>query len=282
MSNSDSVLSMYLKEINKIPLLSYEEETELAVKAAKGDVAAKNKIINSNLRFVISIAKKYQKKGLELEDLISEGNIGLMTAIEKFDVSKGYHFISYAVWWIRQAILKAICEKSRAIRLPLNRANELVKIEHAQKEISSLGISMTEKEELEEIANMLNMDVSHVCEMINIARDMTSLDAEIAGNSNSATTLGEMIEDSTSERPEDKVITESMIKEIKAVLNTLKPAEAKVLSLRYGIDGQKPMSLLEVGDVFDLTKERIRQIEKLAIKRMQHPTRLRRLEGFVA
>ena len=282
MSNSDSVLSMYLKEINKIPLLSYEEETELAVKAAKGDVAAKNKIINSNLRFVISIAKKYQKKGLELEDLISEGNIGLMTAIEKFDVSKGYHFISYAVWWSRQAILKAICEKSRAIRLPLNRANELVKIEHAQKEISSLGISMTEKEELEEIANMLNMDVSHVCEMINIARDMTSLDAEIAGNSNSATTLGEMIEDSTSERPEDKVITESMIKEIKAVLNTLKPAEAKVLSLRYGIDGQKPMSLQEVGDVFDLTKERIRQIEKLAIKRMQHPTRLRRLEGFVA
>lgn len=282
MSNSDSVLSMYLKEINKIPLLSYEEETELAVKAAKGDVAAKNKIINSNLRFVISIAKKYHKKGLELEDLISEGNIGLMTAIEKFDVSKGYHFISYAVWWIRQAILKAICEKSRAIRLPLNRANELVKIEHAQKEISSLGISMTEKEELEEIANMLNMDVSHVCEMINIARDMTSLDAEIAGNSNSATTLGEMIEDSTSERPEDKVITESMIKEIKAVLNTLKPAEAKVLSLRYGIDGQKPMSLQEVGDVFDLTKERIRQIEKLAIKRMQHPTRLRRLEGFVA
>ena len=282
MSNSDSVLSMYLKEINKIPLLSYEEETELAVKAAKGDVAAKNKIINSNLRFVISIAKKYQKKGLELEDLISEGNIGLMTAIEKFDVSKGYHFISYAVWWIRQAILKAICEKSRAIRLPLNRANELVKIEHAQKEISSLGISMTEKEELEEIANMLNMDVSHVCEMINIARDMTSLDAEIAGNSNSTITLGEMIEDSTSERPEDKVIAESMIKEIKAVLNTLKPAEAKVLSLRYGIDGQKPMSLQEVGDVFDLTKERIRQIEKLAIKRMQHPTRLRRLEGFVA
>ena len=282
MSNSDSVLSMYLKEINKIPLLSYEEETELAVKAAKGDVAAKNKIINSNLRFVISIAKKYQKKGLELEDLISEGNIGLMTAIEKFDVSKGYHFISYAVWWIRQAILKAICEKSRAIRLPLNRANELVKIEHAQKEIASLGISMTEKEELDEIANMLNMDVSHVCEMSNIARDMTSQEAEIAGNSNSATTLGEMIEDSTSERPEDKVITESMIKEIKAVLNTLKPAEAKVLSLRYGIDGQKPMSLQEVGDVFDLTKERIRQIEKLAIKRMQHPTRLRRLEGFVA
>ncbi len=282
MSNSDSVLSMYLKEINKIPLLSYEEETELAVKAAKGDVAAKNKIINSNLRFVISIAKKYQKKGLELEDLISEGNIGLMTAIEKFDVSKGYHFISYAVWWIRQAILKAICEKSRAIRLPLNRANELVKIEHAQKEIASLGISMTEKEELEEIANMLNMDVSHVCEMINIARDMTSLDAEIAGSSNSTTTLGEMIEDSTSERPEDKVITESMIKEIKAVLNTLKPAEAKVLSLRYGIDGQKPMSLQEVGDVFSLTKERIRQIEKLAIKRMQHPTRLRRLDGFVA
>lgn len=282
MSNSDSVLSMYLKEINRIPLLSYEEESELAVKAAQGDKTAKNKIVNANLRFVISIAKKYQKKGLELEDLISEGNIGLLTAIEKFDVSKGYHFISYAVWWIRQSILKAICEKSRAIRLPLNRANELVKIEHAQKEIASAGVSMSEKEELEEIASMLNMDVSHVREMISIAKDMTSLDAEVSGKNDSSTTLGEMIEDTISERPEDKVITESMINEIKAVLGTLKPAEAKVLALRYGIDGQKPMSLQEVGDVFDLTKERIRQIEKLAIRRMQHPTRMRRLEGFVA
>ena len=136
MKNEDSVLTMYLKEINKIPLLSHEEETELALKAQKGDVAAKNKIINANLRFVVNVAKKYQNHGLDLEDLISEGNIGLMTAIEKFDVSKGYHFISYAVWWIRQCILKAVCEKSRAIRLPLNKANELVRIEHARKVVA--------------------------------------------------------------------------------------------------------------------------------------------------
>ena len=129
----ENVLATYLKEINKIPLLSNEEEVELAEKAAAGDKLAKNKIINANLRFVVTIAKKYQKKGLDIEDLISEGNIGLINAIEKFDVSKGYRFISYAVWWIRQSILKAICEKSRPIRLPLNRANELVRIEHAKK-----------------------------------------------------------------------------------------------------------------------------------------------------
>lgn len=132
---TDSTISIYLKEINKIPLLSYEEETELAKKAAAGDKLAKNKIVNANLRFVVNVAKKYQRKGLELEDLISEGNIGLLTAIDKFDVSKGYHFISYAVWWIRQSILKAICEKSRAIRLPQNKANELVQIERAMKTI---------------------------------------------------------------------------------------------------------------------------------------------------
>ena len=128
MKNEDEVLSMYLKEINRIPLLTHEEETELAIKAKEGDQAAKNKIVNSNLRFVVNVAKKYQNHGIDLIDLISEGNIGLLVAIKKFDVSKGYHFISYAVWWIRQSILKAICEKSRAIRLPLNRANELVQI----------------------------------------------------------------------------------------------------------------------------------------------------------
>ena len=137
MKNEDEVLSMYLKEINRIPLLTHEEETELAIKAKEGDQAAKNKIVNSNLRFVVNVAKKYQNHGIDLIDLISEGNIGLLVAIKKFDVSKGYHFISYAVWWIRQSILKAICEKSRAIRLPLNRANELVQIEHAKKIIGS-------------------------------------------------------------------------------------------------------------------------------------------------
>lgn len=142
MKYDDEVLGMYLKEINKIPLLSREEENELAIKAKNGDKAAKNRIVTSNLRFVVNVAKKYQNHGLDMTDLISEGNIGLLTAIEKFDVSKGYHFISYAVWWIRQSILKSICEKSRAIRLPLNRANELVQIERARKSIHGRKLSM--------------------------------------------------------------------------------------------------------------------------------------------
>ncbi len=279
MTDNDSTISIYLKEINKVPLLSYEEETELAKKAAAGDKAAKNKIVNANLRFVVNVAKKYQKKGLELEDLISEGNVGLLTAIDKFDVSKGYHFISYAVWWIRQSILKAICEKSRAIRLPQNRANELVQIEHAKKSITD---NMTEEDEFKEIANMLNMDVKHVQELVEISREMTSLDSEVTGKDNSSTTLGAMIEDKSHGQPEDFIINKEMKSDVNNVLDTLKPAEAEVLRMRYGIGIEKPMSLKEVGDKFNLTKERIRQIEKHALVRMQHPTRARRLESYVA
>ena len=278
----ENVLATYLKEINKIPLLSNEEEVELAEKAAAGDKLAKNKIINANLRFVVTIAKKYQKKGLDIEDLISEGNIGLINAIEKFDVSKGYRFISYAVWWIRQSILKAICEKSRPIRLPLNRANELVRIEHAKKELYSTGLSLNEEDEITEVANMLNMDSTHVREMINISKEMASLDSEIYGKDNSYITMGEMLEDTRYAAPDTKLIEEDMNRELNDVIDTLKPNEAQVLRMRYGLDGQKPMSLKEVGAAFDLTKERIRQIEKIAIKRMRCPVRARRLSSYVA
>lgn len=278
----ENVLATYLKEINKIPLLSNEEEVKLAEKAAAGDKLAKNKIINANLRFVVTIAKKYQKKGLDFEDLISEGNIGLINAIEKFDVSKGYRFISYAVWWIRQSILKAICEKSRPIRLPLNRANELVRIEHAKKELYSTGLSLNEEDEITEVANMLNMDSTHVREMINISKEMASLDSEIYGKDNSYTTMGEMLEDTRYAAPDTKLIEEDMNRELNDVIDTLKPNEAQVLRMRYGLDGQKPMSLKEVGEAFDLTKERIRQIEKIAIKRMRCPVRARRLSSYVA
>ena len=279
MKNEDSVLTMYLKEINKIPLLSQEEETELALKAQKGDVAAKNKIINANLRFVVNVAKKYQNHGLDLEDLISEGNIGLMTAIEKFDVSKGYHFISYAVWWIRQCILKAVCEKSRAIRLPLNKANELVRIEHARKVVAG---KKTEQQEYEEIGRMLNMDSAHVRDMINVSQEMISLDAELNSTEDGHNQLLDYQEDTNYKKPEEQAIENSLSSEINTVLKTLSPKEAKVIKLRYGLNGAKPMSLKEVGDRCNLTKERIRQIEKHAIIRLQSPSRSDRLSCYVA
>ena len=279
MVNESNVLELYLKDINRVPLLTREEETSLAIEASKGNKAAKDKIVNANLRFVVNIAKKYQNHGLDLTDLISEGNIGLLVAIDKFDVTKGYHFISYAVWWIRQSILKAICEKSRSIRLPLNRANELVRIEHARKSIVG---NKTIEQELAEVAQMLNMDKEHVREMINISREMVSLDAELNTPENDKTSVGDFIEDTQSEKPEDKVVNDSLKEEINNVLHTLKPNEENVLRLRFGLNGEKPMSLKEVGDVCNLTKERIRQIEKHAILRMQHVTRSRRLESYVS
>lgn len=279
MTNDENILSMYLKDINKVSLLSREEEIDLALKAKAGDKAAKDRIVNANLRFVVNVAKKYQNHGLDLPDLISEGNIGLLTAVDRFDVSKGYHFISYAVWWIRQAILKAICEKSRAIRLPLNRANELVQIEHARKLMTG---DKTEEQEFAEVARILKMDKQHVREMVNISRDMISLDAQVASSDNDRTSVSDFIEDERYDNPDEEAISNAMKSDIGKVLNTLKPNEAKVLSLRYGLNGARPMSLKEVGDTCNLTKERIRQIEKHAIVRMRHPRRMQRLEAYIA
>ena len=274
----ESVLGMYLKEINKIPLLSNEEETALALAAKKGDRIAKDKIIVSNLRFVVNVAKKYQNHGMELEDLISEGNIGLMTAIDKFDVSKGYHFISYAVWWIRQSITKAIYEKSRAIRLPMNRVNELVQIDQARKSITG---NLSDKEEIEEIGILCGMTSAHVTEMLNISREMVSLDAPV-GTTDVDSVVGDYIQADDRTNPSTKAIDKCMEEDINSVLDTLKPNEAKVIRLRYGLNGAKPLSLKECGDECNLTKERTRQIEKTAIVRMQHPTRSRRLADYHA
>lgn len=279
MNSDDNILSMYLKEINKIPLLTREEEIELATKAAQGDKAAKDKIVQANLRFVVNVAKKYQNHGLDLVDLISEGNIGLMTAIERFDVSKGYHFISYAVWWIRQAILKAICEKSRMIRLPLNRANELVQIEQARKSITA---DKSEEEEMTQVAEMLGMSNQLVRDLINISRDMVSLDAPMGNGDDSSVSLGDNTVDTRYQSPEDEAMESVMQDELENALATLSVKEAQILRYRFGLSGNKSMSLKEVGDKFNLTKERIRQIEKKAIRRLQTSDYVERLEAFVA
>ena len=277
--NSDeNILSIYLKEINKVPLLTREEEQNYARRAADGEAIAKNKLIQANLRFVVNVAKKYQNQGLPLADLISEGNIGLMNAIERFDVSKGYHFISYAVWWIRQAILKAICEKSRMIRLPLNRANELVQIEKMRKELQS---GSKGDPEIHDIAKALDMKEDHVADLINISRDMVSLDTPIYDEKDSSI-LSDFVEDKGQKAPEESVIDRSLQEDINTVLNTLSGKEADIIQYRFGLNGKRPMSLKEIGNRYKLTKERIRQIEKKALKRLQHPSRSHTLRSYLA
>jgi len=275
--DDENILSLYLKEINRIPLLTRSEEEQTATLAAQGDKAAKNRLIKANLRFVVNVAKKYQNQGLPLADLISEGNIGLINAIERFDVSKGYHFISYAVWWIRQAILKAICEKSRMIRLPLNRANELVQIEKVRKELGGAGRGDSE---IVEIARQLDMDEDHVADLINISRDLISLDTPIYDEKDSSL-LSDFVEDRGYKPPHEVVVDKALRDEINQVLDTLSQKEADIIQYRFGLNGRRPMSLKEIGSRYKLTKERIRQIEKKALKRLQHPSRSSPLRAYM-
>ena len=272
------VLTAYLAEINKIPLLSKEDEYKYAAAAKNGDEAAKKKLVQANLRFVVNVAKKYQNQGIPLSDLISEGNIGLMNAADRFDPELGYHFISYAVWWIRQAILKAICEKSRMIRLPLNRANELVQMEKLRKHSN---VPMTDSEDLARVSDAMGLDPSIAREIMNAARDVVSLDAPV-DSARAGDSLADLIEDDRYESPEDFVMKSSLSSDISTLLDTLSEREAEVIRLRYGLGGKRPMSLKEIGDAFGLTKERIRQIEKKAIKRLQAPAKMSRLEAYVA
>jgi RNA polymerase primary sigma factor len=275
-SKDETTLALYLREINRIPLLSREEEDEIAREAAKGNKRAQDKLVNANLRFVVNVAKKYQGQGLPLEDLISEGNIGLLNAVQRFDVEKGYHFISYAVWWIRQAILKAICEKSRMIRLPLNRVNELVQIEKARRFVQDGA-----EPEVQEVARLLNMDPAKVAELLSISREMVSLENPVYEEKNSSS-LGDFIEAEQYRSPDAQVVESALQDDIEMVLDTLDKKEAEVIRFRYGLGNKAPLSLKEIGDRFDLTKERIRQIEKKALKRLQHPIRRKVLETYVA
>lgn len=280
MEEDKDVLSIYLKEINRIPLLSHEQEYDLAVRAQKGDERAREKLINSNLRFVVAVAKKYQGQGLPLEDLIDEGNIGLLIAMDKFEPDKGYHFISYAVWWIRQSIMKAICEKSRAVRLPLNRANELIQIQKAQKSlIHETGSSDVS---IEEIAKAAGLDKTLVNELLSISRETVSFDTPVSnGNESSTTKLGDFIEDE-GYGPEELAMQKCLKEDINAVLDTLSDKEKEIIILRFGLNNNAPMSLKEIGELYNLTKERIRQIEKRALERLKQPSRARILESYTA
>ena len=274
----DSVLSLYLRDINRIPLLTREQEIDCATRARDGDEAAKEHLVRANLRFVVNVAKKYQNQGLPLTDLISEGNIGLMNAVDRFDVTKGYHFISYAVWWIRQSILKAVCEKSRMIRLPLNRANELVQIEKARKQLQG---DRSAEPRLAMVAKEVDMSASHVESLVSISRDLVSLDSPV-GVDRDASTIGDFVADSQYQSPAEHAQDSALKDQINKVLKTLTEKEADIIVRRFGLNGKQPLSLKEIGARYRLTKERIRQIEKKALRQLRQPKSMRLLEAFVS
>lgn len=265
-------LAIYLKEINNIPLLTPEEEKECAILATNGDKKAKQKLIDGNLRFVVKIAKKYRNNGLSFSDLISEGNIGLMLAVDKFDPSKGFRFISYAVWWIKQTILKAISEKSKIIRLPVNRINDLSRIET---EREKKGTS------IEEIASSMNIDTPTLTAMLGVSQKPLSFDEPIKKGEPDIV-VADLIKDETHPSPETDVINQSLKNEIQVMLSTLSNREAEILKYRFGLEGEEPHSLLEVGMEFNLTKERIRQIEKKSIEKLKRVAKNKGLEYYVA
>lgn len=275
--DGENSLSMYLKEINKVALLTRSEEELYARLASQGDQAAKDRLVAANLRFVVNVAKKYQNQGLALDDLISEGNIGLINAIERFDVDRGFHFISYAVWWIRQAILKAICEKSRAIRLPLNRANELVQIEKMRKELFSNNGTEPDDQEL---ASRLGMSEPLVRDLLDISREMVSLETPVYSDRDSSV-LSDFLVDGSHSSPEKQTVESSLRDELQDALETLTEKESEIIELRFGLNNKEPLSLKDIGERFRLTKERIRQIEKKALQKLQAPSRDRELEAYL-
>ncbi|MHC1693264.1 MAG: RNA polymerase sigma factor RpoD/SigA [Sphaerochaetaceae bacterium] len=272
-----NILSMYLKEINRIPLMTREEESIVARQALAGNETARKRMIEANLRFVVNVAKKYQNQGLPLIDLINEGNIGLMNALDKFDVDRGYHFISYAVWWIKQSILKAICEKSRTVRLPLNRANELLQIQKAQRELMH---SSGDDPSNEELGKLTNLDPKLVGDLLSVSKEMVSLDAPVFGDPGNST-VGDFIEDGY-KSPDDILMEKSLRADINEALDFLSAKEREIVEMRFGLNGASPMSLKEIGELYNLTKERIRQIEKKAIERMKQPSRMKVLESYTA
>ena len=271
----DDSVKIYLKDIGKVPLLTADQEIELAKRMEEGDEEAKHILSEANLRLVVSIAKRYVGRGMQFLDLIQEGNLGLMKAVEKFDYTKGFKFSTYATWWIRQAITRAIADQARTIRIPVHMVETINKQVRATRQLlQKLG----REPSAEEIAAYLGCSVERVREIQKIAQDPVSLETPIGEEEDSH--LGDFIEDHTSQSPSE-VAEGNMLKEqLIQVLNTLTPREEKVLRLRYGLDDSHPRTLEEVGKEFNVTRERIRQIEAKALRKLRHPNRLKKLKDF--
>lgn len=272
----DDPVKMYLKEIGRVPLLSGEEEIELARRMQEGDEAAKNRLSEANLRLVVSIAKRYVGRGMLFLDLIQEGNLGLMKAVEKFDYQKGFKFSTYATWWIRQSITRAIADQARTIRIPVHMVETINKLTRVSRELlQQNGREPTP----EEIAAAMGIDVDKVMEIQKIAQDPVSLETPIGEEEDSH--LGDFIEDDKTQTPGDSVASIMLKEQLLSVLDSLTPREEKVLRLRYGIDDGKPRTLEEVGKEFNVTRERIRQIEAKALRKLRHPSRSKKLKDYL-
>lgn len=274
--NVDDSVKMYLKDIGRVALLSAEEELELAKLMADGDPKAKEKLINANLRLVVSIAKRYVGRGMQFLDLIQEGNLGLMKAVDKFDYTKGFKFSTYATWWIRQAITRSIADQARTIRIPVHMVetiNKLVKVSRLL--LQQLGREPTPAE----IAEAIGISEARVIEIQKIAQDPVSLETPIGEEDDSH--LGDFIEDTSATAPIEAAEAKMLKEQVEEILNTLAPREAMVLILRYGLRDNRPRTLEEVGKVFNVTRERIRQIEAKALRRLKHPNKTKKLRDFL-
>ena len=272
----DDPIRLYLREIGKIPLLTPEQEMDLAKRMSEGDEDARRQMSEANLRLVVSIAKRYVGRGMHLLDLIQEGNLGLMKAVEKFDYTKGYKFSTYATWWIRQAITRAIADQARTIRIPVHMVetiNRVLRTSHSM--VQKLGREPT----TDEIAQELHMDVSKVEEILKIAQEPVSLETPIGEEEDSH--LGDFIQDDEASQPSEEASYTLLREQLEDVLSTLTPREEEVLRMRFGLRDGKPHTLEEVGKEFDVTRERIRQIESKALRKLRHPSRSKKLRDFL-